>query len=518
MMVSVETYLRRGQRRLRQWTAIPWVRPVLRVFGYGVTGFLFSAVSLGNVPQPLAMGLCCAVSGWRAIAVSLGSILGYRVFWQEQGLQGMLWGGLGGLLGLLHRHKSLRDMPLLIPSMAAFLVSALGLAFQVLWLEEVSFGIYALRVALAGGSAVVLEHCVQRVLNERVSRRGGRTGYAQVRLELTAGVLADTQQLLLETTSSAIDEAALLEKVRYRACGACAAQKDCREREHLSVHHLHQPLDFACRKSGRILGELRRGREQLLSLRREKERLREYRWALIQQYRFLSEHIRALSDDLQTGPLPSRPRYRILVSARSRSKELSNGDRCLAFPGTGCRYYVALCDGMGTGMGAAREGQSAAQLLQKMLTAGFPAEQALRSINSLLTLRGQAGAVTLDLAEAELDTGRVSLYKWGAAPSWLLSHRGMEQLGTATAPPGISIDSGAQTLSVALRREETLILLSDGATIQEASVRGKLSRDMPPGDIAAAIVKLSQTRGEDDATAAVLRLERLKKEAALPPQ
>ena len=65
-------------------------------------------------------------------------------------------------------------------------------------------------------------------------------------------------------------------------------------------------------------------------------------------------------------------------------------------------------------------GQSAASLLRQMLSAGFPAEHALRSLNSLLALRGGAAAVTVDLVELRLDSGRASVYKWGAAPSLLL--------------------------------------------------------------------------------------------------
>jgi len=504
-MVSVETYLRRGRRQLKQWARIPVVQPVLRGLQYSGGGFLLSAVSLANAPQPLAMGLCCTVSGWQALGASLGSMLGYRLFWQEQGLQGMIWAGLGGLIGLmLRRQKDIKDTPLLIPALACFLVSALGLTFQLLWLDEVSFWVYALRVVLAGGSVVVFE----RIFHN--STRRSRTGYAQVQLELTSGILADTQLLLLEATATAIDEEALLEKVRLRTCTVCPSRRDCQEQSLLGVRHLHQPLDFACRKPGRIQGELRRGREQLLSLRREKQRLQEYRRAVIQQYQFLSEYIRWVADNLQRIPRASSPRYRIQVSARSRSRALSNGDRCLAFPGTRCRCYVALCDGMGTGLGAAQEGQTAAALLKRMLTAGLAPEQAFRSINSLLALRGQAGAVTLDLAEVALDTGKVCLYKWGAAPSWYLSSRGLERIGSATPPPGISIGNGTETVySLTLGQGESLILLSDGACVEEASIRGKLDMALPPGKLAAAIVALSRSRGDDDATAAVLRLERL---------
>ena len=220
----------------------------------------------------------------------------------------------------------------------------------------------------------------------------------------------------------------------------------------------------------------------------------------------MSVYLQRLSDQLPQRGERLRAYYRLEVSARSRGKERSNGDRCLAFSGTGCRYYVLLCDGMGTGLGAAQEGQSTGELLRQMLTAGFPPEHAFRSVNSILALRGQAGAVTLDLAEIRLDSGRVSLYKWGAAPSYLMGPRGTEKIGTAGPPPGLSMEDARETVRrLSLRRGEVLILVSDGAEIGEILRRGNVG-PMPPGELAQWLLEKSGAGGEDDATVAVLRL------------
>ena len=178
----------------------------------------------------------------------------------------------------------------------------------------------------------------------------------------------------------------------------------------------------------------------------------------------------------------------------------------MAFPGVGCRYYVLLCDGMGTGLGAAQEGETAGELLRQMLTAGFPPEHAFRSINSLLVLRGQAGAVTLDLAEVRLDNGRVTLYKWGAAPSWILKASGAEKIGTATPPPGICMtDTREMVVRLSLRRGEMLILVSDGVEAGECLSRCSFW-PLPPGELAERLLEECNCGGEDDATVAVLRL------------
>ena len=138
---------------------------------------------------------------------------------------------------------------------------------------------------------------------------------------------------------------------------------------------------------------------------------------------------------------------------------------------------------------------------------GLPAEHALKTVNSLLALRGAAGAVTMDLAEISLESGIVHIYKWGAAPSWVLTRRGAEKIGTATPPPGIGVESIRMAVEkLSLRRGEMLILLSDGVAGEEIPHLSGISADGPPGMVAAKILNACSGQGEDDATAAVLRL------------
>ena len=168
-------------------------------------------------------------------------------------------------------------------------------------------------------------------------------------------------------------------------------------------------LPLSCKKPGRLILELRRGQEQLRAIKADRDRQNEYRAALVQQYQFLSLFMQELSDQLPRRFQRQHPKFRAEVVMKAYAREADNGDRGIWFAGTQCRYYVLLCDGMGTGIGAAQEGQTAASLLRQMLTAGFPAEHALRSLNSLLALRGRAAAVTVDLAEVRLETGRVTV-------------------------------------------------------------------------------------------------------------
>ena len=162
---------------------------------------------------------------------------------------------------------------------------------------------------------------------------------------------------------------------------------------------------------------------------------------------------------------------------------------------------------MGTGFGAAEEGRSAGESLRRLLSAGFPAEYALRSLNSLCTLRQRAGAVTVDLAEIDLQNGRMNLYKWGAAPSYLITPAGAEKIGTAAPPPGLSVTGVRETVDkLSLRRGETLVLLSDGVDGEAAMRRAWDLTDKEPGEMASKVLQYGRGNGCDDATAAVIRL------------
>ena len=632
MMVALGIYVRRWQRLLRRWLADPRVHTVARTAGFFLGGFLLSAASLAGFPQPLALGLLCAQTGWPGILIAGGGVAGYLLFWGSAGWAPVVWlcCGLAASL-LLGGRRFLERMPLLMPAVCAVIPGVTGL-----FLQPVPLGMYALQVALAFGScllfravedrrdpvlewllwgvgtlalaqvlpfsyvglgyfaaglaaawapfpavalaglgldlaqitrvpmtAVLCLAWVLRLIPGRlryirwmgpalvylpmmalcgvwdlqplpglvvggalsllmpeqppISHRRGETGFTQVRLEMVSNVLAETERLLLDVPELPIDEQALVARAADRACGSCPCRKNCREQPaKVSASVLHKPLGNGdelpqgCRKTGRLLQELRRSQEQLRTIRADRDRREEYRWAVAQQYRFLSDYLQELSDSLARRSEPPVQSYQPELAVRAAAHDGPSGDRCLWFAGVECRYYIVLCDGMGTGAEAARDGRMIGNFLKRLLAAGFPPEYALRSVNSLCALQGRAGAVTIDLAELRLDTGKATVYKWGAAPSWLLSGGAAIKIGTAAPPPGLSVTDGretAQTLS--LRRGEMLVLVSDGAG-GEGSLRPALEGPLePPGEMAARILACRSGAGNDDATVAVVRLNAL---------
>ena len=351
----------------------------------------------------------------------------------------------------------------------------------------------------------------------KIAHRRGETGVAQVRLEMAAGVLAQAEQLLIEAQRPPIDEDALVTQAAQRACSACPCRKNCKDENHLgqlSSSLLHKPLlnseelPIVCRKSGRFLAELHRAQERLRNIQADRQRQGEYRAAVVQQFQFLSMYLQDLSDQLSRRSEQSRAGFTPYTRIFGNRPREDNGDRCILFPGPKCRYYVVLCDGMGTGLGAVQEGRKAGEILRRLLVAGYPADHALRSLNSLCALRDQAGMATVDLVELELDTGRATIYKWGAAPSYLVTRLGADKIGVASPPPGLSVTDNHEVVEkVSLRRGELLVLVSDGLGQEEVLRTCQNLAGSAPGELGAALLAGSRLGADDDATVVLIRLD-----------
>ncbi len=461
-----------GVLALCQIAPSPWVNP-----GFLAAGLIACS---GSFPAAVLAGLALDLGQVCPVPMTAVLALGYLVRFLPRCRRGLRVGALG------------------------FVYTAVALILGVYYP-------YPLPALLIGGIVGVF-----LPVPGNTQHRRGETGVAQVRLEMAAGVLSQTRQLLMEVTMPEVDEDGLIHRAAERACSGCAYRKTCKDARRIGRLPgllLHksllspQELPIVCRRSGRFLAELHRAQEQLRSIRADRERQKEYRTALTQQYRFLGEFLQDVSDSLGQRTESVSNRYTPEVSVFGNRPEADNGDRCAYFAGTGSKYYVVMCDGMGTGMGAVREGEAAVQILRRLLGAGFPAQHALRSLNSLCALRDRAGAVTVDLAEICLDNGRVTLYKWGAAPSYFLTREGAERIGQPGPPPGLAVEGyREETEQFSLKRGQCLILASDGVDSTEALACCRANKEESVAELATRILHSGQTDGTDDATLAMIRL------------
>ncbi len=450
-------------------------------FGVASLGFLSMTAPFATL---LAAGLALDVAGASAMPMTAVALVTY-------------------LLGRIER----------LPRRSRVLFSALaGIFVMLLWGKR---DLLALPALIAGSACAVLP-----AKREARPRPQSDADTATSHLESMAAVFTQSEQVLQNASDEPPDAAALLSHAAQRACESCARHEKCGARQraatmpqtllHQSVVTLaHMPEN--CVEKPLLLSHVQSGREQYRLLLAEHRRRAEYRDAVGQQYGLLARYLQRLADEPPQRQRAQPSVFRPETAVCSRGREAANGDRCIRFAGTKNRYYLLLCDGMGTGAAAAYEAQRAAQLLRRMLSAGCEAEEALQNVNALCVLRGSAGAVTVDLVQADLLSGRVCVYKWGAAPSWLLSTRGIERIGQQCPPPGIALDEQAQSVSrISLGGGETLLLLSDGVDAEAALAGVRAQFDQPAGFLATLLLEHGASDGADDATAAVLRLEKVQ--------
>lgn len=348
----------------------------------------------------------------------------------------------------------------------------------------------------------------------RSQRRTGQTGLAQTRLEQAADAMATLERALLLTREPEIDRAALLSRAAADCCDTCPERRGCKARGKvpaLPPKLLEQPepltaqLPPGCKKPQRLMVQLRREQSKFRSLRAQEARLLACRSAMAEQYQFLSDYLRELSEDLCTLQSAPRPRFRPEIGVSARSRGSVSGDRWARLSPRETLCDLIVCDGMGTGEEAAADAEEALSLLGQLLEAGFSPEQALRCFNSLSTLRDTGGSATVDLVRLDLRAGTAVIYKWGAAASYLLRAGQLKKIGTAGPPPGLSQQARELKQRLSLGGEDVLILLSDGVGTEGLAQPQWTAPEKSAGEMACSILEHSAAR-EDDATVMVIRL------------
>ncbi len=155
------------------------------------------------------------------------------------------------------------------------------------------------------------------------------------------------------------------------------------------------------------------------------------------------------------------------VASADRQGQSISGDSGAWFKDDSGKLNVVLCDGMGSGPAAHRDSSCALSLLEKFLRAGLTAEEALDTVGEALALRGEAqgGFTTVDLLQLDLYTGRGTVYKLGAAPTYLKKSGAVERLDGGALPAGVTIGSGEpDRFSLKMEAGDCIVMVSDGIT------------------------------------------------------
>ena len=203
------------------------------------------------------------------------------------------------------------------------------------------------------------------------------------------------------------------------------------------------------------------------------------------------------------------------IASLPREGSSISGDTCRWFKGEDGVLRVILCDGMGCGKGASRESKLVIRLLEKLLQAALEPESALRTVCGAMGLRGEAGGgySTIDLLTIDLFTCQASLYKLGAAPSYLCREGQVHRISGTSLPAGASVAAQPPAVThLPLAAGDTMLLISDGICdgLDDDWLRKGLltGGNLDARSLALALLNLSSQQGgaRDDRTAVVLRI------------
>lgn len=140
-----------------------------------------------------------------------------------------------------------------------------------------------------------------------------------------------------------------------------------------------------------------------------------------------------------------------------------SGDSFRAGRCEGCRFVMALSDGMGSGPQANRESETVVDMFFRFVEAGFSVEVALRLMNAAMIFGAEAERFsTLDACLVDEYSGIVDIYKVGAHVSFVKRKNTVEVVGAESLPMGATVSLDTVPYRSYLEEGDFLVMVTDG--------------------------------------------------------
>ncbi len=231
--------------------------------------------------------------------------------------------------------------------------------------------------------------------------------------------------------------------------------------------------------------------------------------------------------EFATGPtryiFGSAQNFKITTGVANAAKDggLISGDSYSMIELGAGKYAVAISDGMGNGERAHSESNETLRLLQQILQSGIKEKVAIKSVNSILSLRTTDEIFsTLDLAIIDLHDASSRFLKVGSSPSFIKRGSKMVKVESGNLPMGIFYEFDVEIVSEQLKAGDILVMMSDGifegpkhVENYEMWIKRKIAEieTSDPQDIADIIMEeVIRSRSgdiEDDMTVLVTRID-----------
>ena len=172
-----------------------------------------------------------------------------------------------------------------------------------------------------------------------------------------------------------------------------------------------------------------------------------------------------ISEEEQYFLFREQPEYYSITGVARMVKEEQrvSGDSFSFFYENEGELAMILSDGMGSGECAEKESEAVLLLLERMLSAGFKEETAIRLINSVLALRAEQNTfATLDISRINLYGGTCEFIKIGGAATYIKRGKWLECVEAKTLPIGMLQRVDYDFLVKKLYDGDYIIMMSDG--------------------------------------------------------
>ncbi|WP_437183320.1 stage II sporulation protein E [Shouchella miscanthi] len=162
------------------------------------------------------------------------------------------------------------------------------------------------------------------------------------------------------------------------------------------------------------------------------------------------------------------------VAKVAKGGEWLSGDNYSMIELNSDKYAIAISDGMGNGEKAYLESSETLALLQKVLQSGIEETVAIKSVNSILSLRNTEEMFsTLDLAMIDMNDAHAKFLKIGSTPSFIKRGNRVSKVEAGNLPMGIIPEFEVEVVQEQLRDGDLLIMCSDGVLEAKRSVENR---------------------------------------------
>ena len=162
-----------------------------------------------------------------------------------------------------------------------------------------------------------------------------------------------------------------------------------------------------------------------------------------------------------------------MASTKKKNSEIS-GDSTLKTRLKDGKYLIAISDGMGSGVDAAKSSILALNMLKKLLSSGFDKDTSVELINSaILNSSEKEIFATLDIAIVDLYTGNIEFIKNGACPTYIKNKKKINMVKSLTLPTGIIDNVDLSLHDKDIENNDILVMCSDGIIDSNVEYKNK---------------------------------------------